>query len=103
MKSRSSKLTLAPFDEEENIKFRKFRDEDVILVYNYLCIFAAGETLVLLAFLIFSIGTDFDVESSRVKFAHQLIVSIICGSVWGLGQRFKRHYTLIIGASFVLM
>ena len=101
--SKYSKLTLAPFDGEEKIKFRKFRDEDVIIVYNYMCIMAAFEAFVLAMFFTYSVFTEIDVKRSLIKFIYQMLVAIITGSVWSLGQRFRRQYTLMIGVSFVVI
>ena len=96
-------MTLAPFDEEEKIKFRKFRDEDVIIVYNYMCVMAAFEAVVLALFFTYSAVFKIDVQRNLIKFIYQMLVAIITGSVWSLGQRFRRQYTLMIGASFVVI
>ena len=96
-------MTLAPFDEEEKLNFRKFRDEDVIIVFNYICILAAFEAVVLALFLVYSLATGFDTKGSLVKFLYQFIVVIISGTVWSLGKRFRQYYTQMIGATFVLI
>ena len=70
LQSKYSKFTLTPFDEEEKIKFRKFRDEDVIITFNYMCIMAAFEVVVLALFFAYSVITDTDVKSSLIKFIY---------------------------------
>jgi len=67
MISKYNKLTLAPFDEEEKLKFRKFRDEDVVLVHKYVCILALIELVILIPLMIYSVISGFEVKSSLVK------------------------------------
>ena len=101
MTAKYNKLSLAPFDEEERLEFRKFRDDDVVLVHKYVCILALLELIILIPLAIYSVSTGFEVKSSLIKMFQQLCVTVVAMSVWLLGQRFKDYYTFLIGSSFV--
>ena len=101
MTAKYNKLSLFPFDEEEKLKFRKFRDDDVVLVHKYVCILALIELVILIPLMIYSLSVDFEVKSSLIKLLEQLSVTVIAWTVCLLGQRFKECHTHLIACSFV--